>query len=53
MGPWGFFVEKKLFDYDTQLGYTKENFEEKYKLMQEQCKKLIKYMNLNTEESEE
>lgn len=53
MGPWGFFGEKKLFDYDTQLGYTKENFEEKYKLMQEQCKKLIKYMNLNTEESEE
>ena len=50
--PWGYFDDKKMFDYEKQLGYTNENFYEKYKKLRNKRIKLIKYLKEIQEESE-
>ena len=40
----GYFDDKKMFDYEKQLGYTNENFYEKYKKLRNKRIKLIKYL---------
>ncbi|MBQ8206604.1 MAG: hypothetical protein IJZ77_04000, partial [Bacilli bacterium] len=50
--PWGYFDDKKMFDYEKQLGYTNENFYEKYKNLRNKRIKLIKYLKEIQEESE-
>ena len=50
--PWTYFDDKNLFDYETQLGYTNENFNEKYKQKRKEHIDLIEYME-QIEESED
>ena len=50
--PWAYFDDKNLFDYETQLGYTNDNFNEKYKQKRKEHIDLIEYME-QIEESED
>ena len=50
--PWTYFDDKNLFDYETQLGYTNENFKEKFKQKRIEHIDLIEYME-QIEESED
>ena len=50
--PWTYFDDKNLFDYETQLGYTNDNFNERYKQKRKEHIDLIEYME-QIEESED
>ncbi len=50
--PWTYFDDKNMFNYETQLGYTVDNFVEKYEAKKIEIAKLIKFFELNTNKSE-
>lgn len=42
---WEYFDSKKLFDLENQLGYTYDNFWDKYTKLRDERKKIIKYLD--------
>lgn len=42
--PWGYFDHKKIFNYETQLGYTYNNFKKEYLNKRNDHIRLIKYL---------
>ena len=42
--PWGYFDHKKIFNYETQLGYTYNNFKKEYLNKRNKHISLIKYL---------
>jgi len=50
--PWSYFDDKKLFDYETQLGYTQDNFESKYNEKKKKLSDLVKFITLTKREDE-
>ena len=50
--PWGYFDDKILFDFETQLGYEGIDFADKYKEIKEKHVALIEFMELKESEVE-
>ena len=50
--PWGYFDDKNLFDFETQLGYEGIDFADKYKEIKENHCSLIEYIEYKEEEEE-
>ena len=50
-GVWSYFDDKKIFDYETQLGYDEDNFVEQFIKYKNEIKSLIAFIK-NDEESE-
>ena len=51
-GPWSFFDDKNILDFESQLGYTDYNFLTKFKSKKEELIKLIKYYKEENQESD-
>ena len=51
--PWEYFAQKKLFDYDVDLGYTIDSFDIIYPNKRDEHIKLIKFLEPIEEEGEE
>lgn len=51
-GPWEYFQKAKLFDFDTDLGYSDDDFENQYKAKMKEMRKFFAYMPDNTAETE-
>ena len=43
-GVWSYFSDKKLFDYEKQLGYTYDNFKNEYDAIRSKQVKLFKFL---------
>ena len=50
---WKYYDDKNLFDYSTQLGYTEYNFKDKFKEKCKEIAKLVRFIEINEDESEE
>ena len=50
--PWGYFDHKKIFNYETQLGYTYNNFKKEYLNKRNKHISLIKYLKPIDDEKE-
>lgn len=51
--PWTYFSQKKLFDYDTDLGYTIDDFDTIYPKKRDEHIELIKFLEPIVEEGDE
>ena len=52
-GPWKYFDDKNMFDYEKQLGYNEEDFIDKFNEVRKQVSELLLFVDLKEIESEE